>query len=67
MKEFYLLNWKLNALVHITDSFSPTNFQNVTIVHKSTMKTILSKRKCLFDAKEKLISDTTTKSNEALS
>lgn len=69
-----MLNHKLNALVSMDDSFSPTNFQNMMITHESTLKTILSESKWLFDAQAKLIEDETTKvqsdlttSHEALS
>ncbi|CAH1449537.1 unnamed protein product [Lactuca virosa] len=66
-KEYQLLNKKLNVLVRRADSFSPTNIQNLMLIHENSMKPILSENERLFDAQEKLISDSSVKVNEALS
>lgn len=66
-REYQLMNMKLNVLVRPTYSCFSSNFQHMMTVHESAVKTIFSQSKRLFDAQEKLVSDTTTKVDVSLS
>lgn len=39
-KEYQFLNRKLNVLLRRADSFSPTNFQNMIIMHESSYSSL---------------------------